>query len=89
MAVYGRAYPEAAAYQATTIAPQPVIALQYVLPAGQQYAIGAAVPTDYYSAVTFNGVNTNVVGTDHYYQISFNHRVAFVRTDDVTVTRAC
>jgi hypothetical protein len=87
--VYGRAYPEAAAYDGTGIAPQPVTVLQYTIAAGQRYPTIGRVPTDYYSAVTFNSVNTLVTGRDPYYQISFNHRIAFVRAADVTVVRTC
>ena len=51
----------------------------------------ATVPTDYYSATTFDGRppddHVDVVGADRYYQVSFGHRVAYVRAADVVVTR--
>jgi hypothetical protein len=88
-AVYGRAYPEAAAYDGTGISAQSVVPLNYTIGAGQSYAAAVGIPPDYYSAVTFASVNTLVAGTDKYLQISFNHRQAFVRAEDVTLTRTC
>ena len=53
----------------------------------------STVPTDYYKAVNFNcatvdGVPDCIVisGGTTYYQIWFNHRIAYVMADDVTVT---
>ena len=43
--VYGRAYPEAAAYP-SGITPEPDVALQYTLPAGQRYVLGGDVALD-------------------------------------------
>jgi len=83
--VYGRAYPEAAAYPAG-IPVQAVTPLQYSLPAGQKYAIGMVAPAEYYWAVTFDSTNHTVVrGKTKYLQIQFGHRVAFVNLDDVDV----
>ena len=87
--VYGRAYPEAAAYPAGE-APQAVVPLQYSIPAGQRYVLAdATVPTDYYKAKTFSadtpGDHVDIVGQDRYYLISFGHRVAYVRAADVDV----
>jgi hypothetical protein len=89
IAVYGRAYPEAAAYNGTGISPQPVLPLDYTIGAGQGYAAVTGVPTEYYSAVTFNSVNTLVAGKDEYLQISFNHRQAFVLAQDVKLVQTC
>lgn len=85
--VYGRCYPEAAAY-ADPADVQPVSPLVYTLPAGQLYAVNDLAPvTDYYKAKTYSpdtpGDHVDVVGQDRYLQISLGHRVAFVRAADV------
>jgi hypothetical protein len=81
--VYGRAYPEAAAYP-EGIPAQAVTPLQYSLPAGQKYAVGLVTPSEYYWAVTYDATNHTVVrGATKYVQIQFGHRVAFVNVDDV------
>ncbi|MGB3439065.1 MAG: N-acetylmuramoyl-L-alanine amidase [Actinophytocola sp.] len=83
--VYGRAYPEAAAYP-EGIAPQAVTPLQYTLATGQKYAVGLVTPSEYYWAVTYDATNHTVVrGQTKYLQIQFGHRVAFVNVDDVDV----
>jgi N-acetylmuramoyl-L-alanine amidase len=83
--VYGRAYPEAAAYPAG-ITPQAVTPLQYTWPAGQRYAVGLVTPSEYYWAVTYDASNHTVVrGKTKYLQVQFGHRVAFVNVDDVDV----
>ncbi|GAA4791912.1 N-acetylmuramoyl-L-alanine amidase [Streptomyces ziwulingensis] len=85
--VYGRAYPEAAAYPAG-VPVQPVSALPYRLPAGQRYVVGEKVRGEYYSAVTYDVASHRVVrGEDAYYEIQYGHRVAFVRAADVDVVR--
>ncbi|PWI13491.1 N-acetylmuramoyl-L-alanine amidase [Streptomyces sp. Act143] len=86
--VYGRAYPEAAAYPAGVPA-QAVSPLPYTLPAGQRYVVGDKVPGEYYYAVTFTTDSHRVVvGKDLYYEIQYGHRVAFVRAADVDVRPA-
>jgi N-acetyl-anhydromuramyl-L-alanine amidase AmpD len=86
--VYGRAYPEAAAYPAGVPA-QAVSPLPYKIPAGQKYAAGDKVPGEYFYAPTFDTAPHKVViGKDMYYEIQFGHRVAFVRAADVNVTRS-
>ncbi|GAA1605539.1 N-acetylmuramoyl-L-alanine amidase [Kribbella sancticallisti] len=90
--VYGRAYPEQAAYPAT-IPYQTVTPLQYTIGEGQAYPVGdASIETDYYRAVTFDGVPPNdhvqVLGKDRYYQIWFGHRMAYVRAADVDLKPA-
>ncbi|EFD64959.1 amidase [Streptomyces lividans TK24] len=86
--VYGRAYPEKAAYPAGVPA-QAVSPLPYTLPAGQKYVVGEKVPGEYYYAVTFDEASHRVVtGKDQYYEIQYGHRVAYVRAADVTVSAA-
>ncbi|MFC9843500.1 N-acetylmuramoyl-L-alanine amidase [Streptomyces sp. NPDC060223] len=81
--VYGRAYPEKAAYPAG-VPVQSVSPLPYKLLAGQEYAVGDKVPGEYYYAPTFDTTSHKVViGKDMYYEIQFGHRVAFVRAADV------
>ncbi|HET8600792.1 MAG TPA: peptidoglycan recognition family protein [Segeticoccus sp.] len=89
--VYGRAYPEKAAYP-DTISPQTVSPIEYTLKPGQAYALtDDRVVTDYYRAVSFDGSapgdRTDVVGQDRYLQISLAHRIAYVRAADVEVHR--
>jgi hypothetical protein len=83
--VFGRAYPESAAYPAG-VPPQSIVPLQYKLLAGQRYAVGLLADTEYYRAVTFDPAQHVVVsGQLRYYQIQFGHRVAFVLADDVLI----
>ncbi|HRW20302.1 MAG TPA: N-acetylmuramoyl-L-alanine amidase [Dermatophilaceae bacterium] len=89
-AVYGRCYPEAAAYP-NGIAPQAISPLVYQVGAGQLYPLTDAAPvTDYYKASTYAGEpptdHVDIVGQDRYLQISYGQRVAFVRAAEVTVT---
>ncbi len=89
--LYGRAYPEASAY-GNGIPVQPVVPLQYAIPAGQRAVLSdASVVTDYYRAATFATLppadHVDVVGTDRYYQVSYGHRIGFVRAADVDVIR--
>lgn len=88
--VYGRAYPEQAAYP-STVAYQTVTPLEYTLKVGQSYAItDRSVVTDYYNAQTYNGTapgdRTDVKGADVYYQVALAHRIMYVRAADVKVT---
>jgi N-acetyl-anhydromuramyl-L-alanine amidase AmpD len=84
--VYGRAYPEVAAYP-SAIPPQAPLPLDYAIPAGQVYVAGAPVAGDYFYAKTIDaslpGEQTLVHGQDLYYPIQFNHRHAFVKVSDV------
>jgi hypothetical protein len=86
--VYGRAYPEAAAYPAG-VPVQSIVPLQYTLSAGQRYAVGDVLPSEYYRAVTFDGSApgdwTVIRGEMQYVQIQFGHRVMFVNRDDVQI----
>ncbi|MEV5607673.1 N-acetylmuramoyl-L-alanine amidase [Streptomyces sp. NPDC052225] len=84
--VYGRAYPEAAAYPAG-MTPQAVSPLPYKLLAGQRYVVGGRTTGEYFYSPTFDTTSHRVVkGKDVYYEIQFGHRVAFVRAADVEVT---
>ncbi|SBT53533.1 N-acetylmuramoyl-L-alanine amidase [Micromonospora narathiwatensis] len=86
--VYGRAYPEQAAYP-STIPYQAISPLQYTLRAGQRYAVGGVLPGEYYRAVSFDGSvpgdRTVVRGANQYVQIQFGHRVMYVNLDDVQI----
>ncbi|HEU0088573.1 MAG TPA: peptidoglycan recognition family protein [Pseudonocardiaceae bacterium] len=88
IAVYGAAYPEAAAYP-PTIPVTAVVPLQYTIPAGQVYrGVGNSPGTYYYAR--FDGAkvpdnHTLIVGNRRFVEISFNHRRAFVDAADVLV----
>ncbi|WP_054950108.1 N-acetylmuramoyl-L-alanine amidase [Numidum massiliense] len=88
--VYGTAWPEDAAYDGTGIPESGrgnIAPLQYTIPAGQFYPAIGPFTSDYYYAKLYNDLEGNKVvrGKDEYYQISFNHRVAFVKKSDVRV----
>ncbi|MFI9117147.1 N-acetylmuramoyl-L-alanine amidase [Streptomyces venezuelae] len=84
--VYGRAYPEAAAYPAG-VPVQAVSPLPYRLLAGQRYVVGGRTPGEYFFAPVFDSSGHKVVrGQEEYYQIQFGHRVAFVKAADVRVS---
>ncbi|WP_405011919.1 N-acetylmuramoyl-L-alanine amidase [Kitasatospora sp. NBC_01539] len=95
--VYGRAYPELAAYgshpaiDTTDIGPTPYTA---TIPAGQAYLASSPQPVagDYYYAQNIDGDapddRTLVVGSDTYYPIRYNHRLAFLKSTDVDVVTA-
>ena len=89
--VYGRAYPEEAAYSGA-IPYQTLEPLQYSIQPGQQYVLAdSTVATDYYYAKSYNDSvpddHTVVRGDMRYYQIWFGHRIAYVDADDVQVVR--
>ncbi|WP_406263994.1 N-acetylmuramoyl-L-alanine amidase [Streptomyces sp. NBC_00191] len=85
--VYGRAYPEAAAYPAG-VPVQAISPLPYKLLAGQMYVVGDRTPGEYLYATTFDTAGHTVVrGQEPYYEIQFGHRVAFVKAADVTLVR--
>jgi hypothetical protein len=75
--VYGRAYPSSVS----------TATLGYTIPAGQTYVARDLVSADYYNATTFNAPETySVIRSDEqFYEISFNHRIAFVKASDVEV----
>jgi hypothetical protein len=84
--VYGRAYPEPQAYPAG-VPVQAIAPLQYTLAAGQRYAVGAVLGSEYYRATTFAGTSpgdwTVIRGEKTYVQIQFGHRVMYVDRADV------
>ncbi|MFD5321241.1 N-acetylmuramoyl-L-alanine amidase [Streptomyces sp. NPDC127098] len=80
--VYGRAYPEAAAYP-PDVPVQSVVPLAYEIPADQEYAVGLRTDSEYYRAVTFDPAEHQVVRGEEYYQIQLGHRIGFVRAADV------
>jgi hypothetical protein len=85
--VYGRAYPEAAAYP-PGIPVQPIVSLQYSIAAGQIYVAKSLVYSDYYYAPTYTqnpADHTVVEGPTQYYEIFFNHRLAYLMASDVDV----
>ncbi|SEN70079.1 N-acetylmuramoyl-L-alanine amidase [Actinacidiphila rubida] len=91
IAVYGRAYPEDAAYTGTGVAVQTnnnASLTKYSIPAGQAYAqAGPEKVGDYFNGGTYAGTaagdRTLVTGTDEFYPIQYNHRIAWVKASDV------
>ena len=87
--VFGRAYPEAAAYEEYPGVPvQEVTPIEYQVGVDQTYAVADDdVPSDYYRAATFDGSGpgdrTVVRGDDVYYQVWLAHRHVFVNAADV------
>ncbi|MFJ3902042.1 N-acetylmuramoyl-L-alanine amidase [Streptomyces sp. NPDC090025] len=81
--VYGRAFPEKAAYTAaglTAPTDDPDYLSKYALPAGQAYPkAGPAVPGDDW----FGSAQKNVVGATSYLPIRYNHRLAWVKASEV------
>ncbi|GAB3104613.1 N-acetylmuramoyl-L-alanine amidase [Isoptericola nanjingensis] len=90
-AIYGRAYPEGAAYAPYPgITPQAVTPIEYTIGADQSYVVSDdTVTTDYYNAKSFDGSipddRTDVRGEDAYYQLWYAHRQVFTRAADVTL----
>ncbi|EYT81671.1 hypothetical protein CF54_18095 [Streptomyces sp. Tu 6176] len=93
--VYGRTYPEDAAYSGTGVPVQKqngASLTKYSVPAGQKYALaGAAIKGSYYNSGLIDGSGTGsrvtVVGSNTFYPIRFNHRIAWVRAEDVQVVK--
>ncbi len=86
--VYGRAYPEAAAYPANV--PVQALVPLYEMPSGQIYVAAEQVQSTYYRAPTYTVTldpsnHFPVIGATTYYQITFNHRLGFVMSSDVEV----
>ncbi|MGQ4490961.1 N-acetylmuramoyl-L-alanine amidase [Streptomyces sp. SAS_281] len=81
--IYGRAYPETAAYEAAGLeAPtdNPDYLTKYTLPSGQGYTLaGAEVKGDDW----FGSAQTDVIGSTSYLPIRYNHRQAWVKASDV------
>ncbi len=85
--VYGRAYPEEAAYPEGVPA-QALSPLPYKITKGQKYVAGLKTRGEYLYAKEFDpeAEKFKVVRGDlTYYQIQLGHRVAFVKADDVRV----
>ncbi|MFJ2867864.1 N-acetylmuramoyl-L-alanine amidase [Kitasatospora sp. NPDC087314] len=92
--VYGRAYPQASAYTPyPAVEAPPVVALQASVAAGQAYVAvdDTPQPADFFHQRTIDGEPPDdrilVVGSDTYYAIRFNHRLAFLRATDVRRVR--
>ncbi|OEJ96600.1 N-acetylmuramoyl-L-alanine amidase [Streptomyces thermolilacinus] len=89
--VYGRSYPDDAAYAGTGVPVQDQNSAhltKYSLPAGQTYTLaGDAVPGTYYYGGTIDGTGTGsrtlVQGSNLFYPIRYNHRFAWVSAADV------
>jgi N-acetyl-anhydromuramyl-L-alanine amidase AmpD len=89
--VYGRAYPEETAYP-PDVPPQALTPI-YEMPAGQIYVATDLVPSDYYwvpaYAPTRDAATHLVVrGQTLYFRIFFNHRFAYVKSNDVVIAPA-
>ncbi|WP_223199598.1 N-acetylmuramoyl-L-alanine amidase [Solihabitans fulvus] len=87
--LYGRAFPEQSEYP-STIPFDPVwtvAAIPWTMPAGQTYlATGVFRAENYYARfdpATVPGNHTLVTGDTTYFQISYNHRVVYVKASDV------
>ncbi|WP_257474864.1 peptidoglycan recognition family protein [Bacillus sp. MCCB 382] len=89
--VYGLAYPEAEAFP-EGIPVRGMTELQYTLTPGQKYVASDKVKGSFYSApvYTYNPATTHKIvwGDDEFYLIHLNHRLAFVRANDVDVVAA-
>jgi N-acetyl-anhydromuramyl-L-alanine amidase AmpD len=85
--VYGGAYPEASAYPSTI--PVQSSGPIYTISAGQKYVSGGNVPTDYFYDATINWSKPDdhmiVKGNEKYLQITYNHRIAYVKASDVDI----
>ena len=75
--VYGRAYPD---WSTATLT-------MYSIPAGQKYVAYEKVKGDYYSATTYDNLDSYTLETSatDFYMIRFNHRLAFVKASDVEI----
>jgi len=84
--VYGRPVPEASAYP-SGVTPLQVVPLNYTIPAGQAYTALGGLSNDYYYDLTVNYSAPHdheiFVGKTKYYQIMYNHRLAYVMASDV------
>jgi hypothetical protein len=88
VAVYGGAYPSSSEYPATV--PDHSLSPLYTIPAGQKYTVGEKrLPTDYFYSATVDyslpDDHIIVQGNTKYYQIMFDHRIGYVKADDVTL----
>ncbi|MEV4009079.1 N-acetylmuramoyl-L-alanine amidase [Nonomuraea angiospora] len=84
--VYGRAYPEQAAYKLASY--QQLAPLQYRIGPSQTYTVGDTITGSYYSAGAFSAAkHVTTTGQTRYYQIQLGHRVMFVMAKDVRLIR--
>ncbi|WP_166845596.1 N-acetylmuramoyl-L-alanine amidase [Isoptericola sp. BMS4] len=89
--VYGRAYPEEAAYEPYPGIPvQAVVPIEYTIGTDQTYVVSDAdVSTDYYRATTFDGSGpgdrTDVRGEREYYQLWYAHKQVFAMADELAL----
>lgn len=83
--VYGSAYPAKSILKknkVTGITPTPL----YQMEPRQKYVYGGTVTSDYFNSHFDSNSAKNVIhGTDQYYQIQFNHRIAFVKASDANI----
>ncbi len=84
VAVYGSGYPQASEYP-TGLSPSTQAPLsKYSVPAGQAYVADTdAVPADDFF---HNPPDTIVTGTEKYFTVQYDHRVALLNAADVTAT---
>jgi len=86
--VYGTAYPEARVYPADVSGPAQS-QLSYLFSAGQTYVSDGTPPTDYFydATIDYSLPHDHEIfkGNDKYIKIWYNHRVMFVKADDVVV----
>ncbi|MFD0570599.1 N-acetylmuramoyl-L-alanine amidase [Kitasatospora gansuensis] len=91
--LYGRAYPEQAAYakypgvtyNPTSHNPVP---LNVSVPAGQKYTLLSDTPVKGDIFYDVNGVQAVVTGDDTYYPVRYGHRLGFLKSTDVDLTVA-
>lgn len=88
--VYGGAYPEASAFP--SVVPVQSLLPIYHMNAGQSYVSSGITPTMYFYDWTWNysapDDHAVIIGGQKYYAIQFNHRIGFVKADDVSVSYA-
>ncbi|GAB1332426.1 N-acetylmuramoyl-L-alanine amidase [Streptomyces sennicomposti] len=93
--VYGRTYPKDTDYDGTGVPVQSqnsASLTKYSVPAAQKYVLaGAAVKGSYYNSGLIDGTGTGsrvmVVGSNTFYPIRYNHRLAWVRAEDVDLVK--
>jgi hypothetical protein len=79
--VYGRAYPEAAAYP-QDLPPEKVTPIAQ-FPADQEYALGLSTAAEFLAARSFDPARHRVIRGEEYHQIQVGHRIGYVRAADV------
>ncbi len=91
--LYGRAFPEPAAYarypgvtyDAALHSPVP---LNVSVPAGQKYTLLSDTPVKGDNFYDVDGVRAVVTGEDTYYPVRYGHRLGFLKSTDVELTAA-